>query len=71
MVDGARKFDGAKAYKDAKALNMMSVLEAGDATPATTDACSARCSCGAVPASSSFVVARTAELGRATELPSP
>jgi len=28
MVDGAAKFDGAKAYKDAKALNMMTVLEA-------------------------------------------
>ena len=28
MVDGAVKFDGAKAYKDAKALNMMTVLEA-------------------------------------------
>ena len=28
MVDGAKKFDGAKAYKDAKALNMMTVLEA-------------------------------------------
>jgi len=28
MVDGARTFDGAKAYKDAKALNMMTVLEA-------------------------------------------
>ena len=28
MVDGATKFDGAKAYKDAKALNMMTVLEA-------------------------------------------
>ena len=27
MVDGAKKFDGAKAYKDAKALNMMTVLE--------------------------------------------
>jgi len=27
MVDGASKFDGAKAYKDAKALNMMTVLE--------------------------------------------
>jgi len=27
MVDGAAKFDGAKAYKDAKALNMMTVLE--------------------------------------------
>ena len=26
MVDGG-KFDGAKAYKDAKALNMMTVLE--------------------------------------------
>jgi len=28
MVDGSRIFDGAKAYKDAKALNMMTVLEA-------------------------------------------
>eukprot|EP00962_Isochrysis_galbana_P001632 scaffold418_cov45-Isochrysis_galbana.AAC.1 len=28
MVDGDPKFDGAKAYKDAKALNMMTVLEA-------------------------------------------
>ena len=27
MVDGNQKFDGAKAYKDAKALNMMTVLE--------------------------------------------
>mmetsp|Transcript_15640 Transcript_15640/g.42866 ORF Transcript_15640/g.42866 Transcript_15640/m.42866 type:complete len:189 (+) Transcript_15640:166-732(+) len=28
MVDGSSQFDGAKAYKDAKALNMMTVLEA-------------------------------------------
>ena len=28
MADGAKLFDGAKAYKDAKALNMMTVLEA-------------------------------------------
>lgn len=27
MADGDKKFDGAKAYKDAKALNMMTVLE--------------------------------------------
>ena len=27
MVDGDKTFDGAKAYKDAKALNMMTMLE--------------------------------------------